>query len=227
MDLFRLAQTGRCVSGVNHDLNNQLGAVMAFAELLLLDETLSGEARELVMSLLESVSRSTRLISNFSMLARPHSPSRDMADLRTVAENVLRLREFAHCRGKITADLECGENLPSLCADAARLHLALMCLLLNAEEAVADTPPESRRVRLRLTDTGNGLRMTVWNTGPVIPPGDRDAVFAPFTTTKGGYHAGCGLAMARQIAEEHGGSLVYTPEEGFILLLPPGEPGGD
>lgn len=226
LELSRLAQTGRCVNSVNHDLNNQLGAVTAFAEILLLDDTLSEDARDLAASLLESALRCVRLVSNLSSLARQGGAQRDMTDLRAVAENVMRLRDYAQRRAKITAALECGDNLPSLCADAARLHLALMCLVLNAEEAVADSAPEERRVRLRLARVENGLKMAVWNAGPGIPPEDREAVFAPFTTTKGGHHAGCGLALARQVAEEHGGTLDYIPEEGFILLLPPGEPGG-
>lgn len=225
--LFRQAQAGRCVSGVSHDLNNHLGAVLAFAELLLLEGDLSPEARELAESQIDAVSRGIRLVANLTKIARPRQSQNDMTDLRAVTESALVLREYAQRSQKIAVEWICGEGLPNLCGDAPQLQTALVCLLLNAEEALAGESPGNRRLRLRLARDGDALRLSVWNSGPVIPAEEREAVFAPLTTTKDGHHAGCGLALARQIAESHGGTLEYTPEEGFILLLPPGEPGGD
>ncbi|MBW7865307.1 MAG: HAMP domain-containing histidine kinase [Candidatus Hydrogenedens sp.] len=226
-NLCRQALAGRCVSGVSHDLNNHLGAVLAFAELLLLEGDLSPEARELVESQIEAVSRGIRLVANLTKVARPRRAQNDMTDLRAVTENALALREYAQRSQKIALDWRHEDGLPNLCGDAPQLQVALVCLLLNAEEALEGEAPGNRRIRVRLAPDGEALRLSVWNSGPVIPAEAREAVFAPFTTAKDGHHAGCGLALARHIAESHGGTLAYTPEEGFVLLLPPGEPGGE
>lgn len=114
----------------------------------------------------------------------------------------------------------------SFAADPELVEQAVINLLKNALDAVADRP--DGRVRLVVRGEDGGASITVVDNGPGLQPADAEAAFTPFFTTKPG-GAGIGLSLARQIALAHGGRLEHRPAPrggaAFRLVLP-AVPGG-
>jgi two-component system, NtrC family, nitrogen regulation sensor histidine kinase NtrY len=108
----------------------------------------------------------------------------------------------------------------SIRADHALLEQAVLNLLKNASDAVADTP--GARIRLACTRTGGLVTLSVSDNGPGVPEDQLEEIFVPFFTTKS-EGAGIGLTLSRQIALAHGGRLTArrTSHKGttFDLVL--------
>lgn len=112
-------------------------------------------------------------------------------------------------------------------ADARMLRQAVLNLLRNAAEAIAEEAAD-RLVSIRLSrqndlEGKNWIQIRIQDTGPGIPQSDLQRIFIPFFTTKAAGH-GIGLALAHRVITEHGGSLTATnaPEGGavFSIMLP-------
>ena len=214
----RFAQAGRCVSGVTHDINNYLGAVMAYAELVGLEEGLSEESRRMLVEVVGAISKCTSLLGVLTAVAREaEKTSVDMLDAAVLAREALSVHHYALRIDQVDLSVDIEENLASVLGDGAKVQLALTHLLMNAREALAGVA--DKQVRLGLRGVEGGVEFTVWNSGPPIPEARRDAIFAPFTTSKTGIHLGLGLPVVRDIAELHGGSVAYDAERGFVLYL--------
>lgn len=110
-----------------------------------------------------------------------------------------------------------------LAIDSQELQVALMCLLENGCEAVG---PDGA-VGLAWSLQGERVRLTVWDTGPGLPPEVSARLTEPFFTTKPD-HAGLGLALVRRIARRAAGELELRPRDGgglsASLLLPLASP---
>lgn len=219
MDLFRYAEVGRCVNGVTHDVNNFLGVIMAYAELLMLEENLADEARRMLGDIIDGVTKCSRLINGVTTIARKDKASVSMTDVGGVVAITLDLRDYAFRSIQIAQERDIAPGLPSILADMPKLQMAVTYLLLNAQESL-EASQAPKRVRVRVYAADGGVAVSVWDSGPIVPEDQRDRVFEPFFTTKTTPHLGLGLTMARHIAEMHDGSVSYSPQEGFVLFLP-------
>ncbi len=218
ISLFRYAQVGLCVNSVTHDINNYLGAILAYSELVDMSEDLSTESRRMLREIIEGVRRCTSVLSTLTVVARREKPAITVLDPARLLAQVVELRGHDVRFQRIQLDHQSESNIPSIIADHAKLELAMMYLLSNAAEAVVDE--SVKIVRVGVTYADDTFFIAFWNSGPAIPEATRAIMFEPFTTSKGSGHIGLGLTMAQQIATEHGGSLTYTPEKGFVMALP-------
>ena len=109
------------------------------------------------------------------------------------------------------------DDISSIIGDPAKIQLAVIYLLMNAEEAVADQ--KDKRVRVHVKDTPEGPLVEVWNAGPPIPEYLHDAIFEKHHTDKESHHLGLGLPAARAISALHDGSVTYDEKRGFQMLL--------
>lgn len=219
MQLFRYAEVGRCVNGITHDINNDLGVIMAYAELVLLSGQLAEDERRMLTDVLEAVSKCSRLISGITVVARKEKPSVNMVDPGRLVATALELRNYVLRASRIEVELQIEANLPSIVCDTPKLQLAIMYLLLNAQEALEDSDASPRVLRVGIRNCAEGVEIEVWNNGSPVPEDFRESMFTPLTTTKPAPHLGLGLFMARGIAEQHDGSLTYDPERGFVLYV--------
>ncbi|MBI3118297.1 MAG: HAMP domain-containing histidine kinase [Candidatus Hydrogenedentes bacterium] len=216
-ELLQYFKVGRCVNGVSHDVNNCLGAILAYAELANLDTRLGPETRRMVIKITEAVERASALVTELTNVARPLKNSVNIIDLRQLVRGILMVRDYdlRIRQVEIASDLD---ETPSLSGDAARLRLALLYLLMNAEEALQNS--EKRRIRITLRAEAQGIAFEIWDSGPGVDGQNVDKIFEPFFTTKGALHLGLGLCTARATIEQHGGTLRYEPQRGFVAFLP-------
>ncbi len=216
--LFRYAEVGRCVNAAAHEINNHLTAMMAYADLVQMDSGIADEARQMVERVIDAAEKCSELVSCLNAVARKDWDLHNQIDLKKVLGDVLRLREHALRHQKINLELDCPETALRMVGDAPKLQMALLHLVLNAEEALEKA--DVRQLRVRLCQEGDQAVLDLWNSAPPVDPADVEAIFDPFTTTKTGVNLGFGLAAVRTAATYHGGSVSYTPERGFVLTLP-------
>ena len=216
--LYRYAQVGRCVNGVTHELNNYLGAVMAYTELVSMDEGLSAESKRMLGEVLTGVRRASDLLTTFTGIARKDKKTESLVDVRNMLEHVVALQAYAARSGRVEVTVECPDQVPAFMGDLPKLELALNYLFANAMQAVAEAGPGSIKLAASVAD--GFVSIVVKDSGLPIPAHVQAAMYEPYVTTFEGPHLGLGLAMAREIAELHGGTLTYKPETGFVMRLP-------
>lgn len=217
--LFRYAQVGRCTNAVTHDINNLLGAAMAYAELIGLDKDLPPGARRMLGEIIEAVSKGSALIGHLTAVARSDRDTVTTVRPEELVQRAVYLRHYDLRQAKIEVNVDIAPGLPSLLVDLPKAQMALVHLLFNAQEALAQRE-EPRRILVEARAAeGEGAQFRIWNSAPPVPEAERGALFTPFHSTKDGFHFGYGLAAVRGIALHHGGTVTYDAAQGFLLTL--------
>jgi signal transduction histidine kinase len=168
------------------------------------------------------VNRIARLVEDMRRLF--HGTSGEVADvdLSLVVEEALREAGLHSGQSPRVVVSEEGD-LPRVRGSSERLAQALSQLLENARTALSGAPDPMIRVALRRA--GEQVELEVSDNGPGVPEHLRDRIFDPFFTTRApDQGTGLGLALAFDIAREHGGVLEERPTRGrgatFVLRLP-------
>lgn len=216
--LYRYAQVGRCVSSVTHDMNNFLGAIMAYAELIGMDTPLEGESARMLHEIVDGVKKCSGLVNDLTAIARKERRDVSLVNPSDLVRRTLNLRRYDFRVGQIEIAESYAPDLGDLIVDRPRLEQAVIYLLNNALEAVLGT--EGAAVRIDVMKEPGFAVVVIGDSGAPIAPAFRERMFEPFVSTKSGEHIGLGLAIARRTAEYHDGTLVYDPGRGFVLTLP-------
>lgn len=216
--VFRHAQVGRSVSSVTHDLNNYLGAIMAYAELVGMDAGLGADSARMLGEVVNAVKKSSALVASLTDVARKEKPDVRIMDPAQLAERVLDLRRYDLRVANIALETRYADGLPLLSINLPRLQLALMYLVSNAIEALDGR--ERKKLTVTVCKTADGVAIAFADNAGPIDEAVRAAMFDAFYTTKGVDHLGLGLTLAREAVTGHGGTLEYAPETGFTIALP-------
>jgi two-component system, NtrC family, sensor kinase len=228
MEREKLSTLGLLVSGVAHDLNNPLGGIYGYAQLLR-EQELEPEKLVALEQIVREVQRCNRIVADLLSFARRHSPERTEVDVGEVLAATLQLRERHLAARGISARLCLDPDLNLIHADAHQLQQVFLNILLNAEHALRESGQLLRITAEHLPAQGEGdeeerVVIRFFNDGPPIPGRVMARIFDPFFTTKGKEEGtGLGLAICRRIVREHGGDIeVESGHEGttFIIQIP-------
>lgn len=226
MEREKLSMLGLLVSGVAHDLNNPLGGIYGYAQLLLEQES-DPERLVAIERILSEVQRCNRIVADLLSFAGRHAPARHPVDIPDLLAQTLELRD-RHLQAKgLERELAVDEGIPDVVADPHQLQRVFLNILINAEHALRDSGHVLRvgAERIRRFGTMEWVAIHFYNDGPPIPREMISRIFDPFFTTKGvDEGTGLGLAICRRIVREHGGEIeVSSSAEGttFTVLLPP------
>jgi signal transduction histidine kinase len=218
--LYRHAQVGRCVNGVAHDINNFLGAALAYAELVSLDANLSTESKRMLGEVVKGVGACSQLVSTLTGVARKDAPNVVLIEPGELLHAAVRLVNYEFKARRVKLEVATPPGLQAIICDAPKIELALLYLLFNALE---ESEAQGRAaVRAAVRAEGDAVSFTVQCDGPPMPPEACERLFTPGYTKRSGAHLGLGLVLARRHAELHQGTLEYVPETGFVLRLWPG-----
>jgi signal transduction histidine kinase len=216
----RFALLGQLSGGLAHHLRNDITGARLAVQLHQRsgchadDESLAVALRQLQLT--------EQHLQQFLSAGQPRPPQRTWCEPWEIVQQVAQMLEPTCRHRKVDLDIEDRRSRREteqsfLEADAEQLRQALMNLTLNAVEAAGP----GGRVRLELGETATHVAARVIDSGPGVPDGMIE-LFEPFATRKP-EGIGLGLAVARQIAESHGGSLVYRREQDttcFELAMP-------
>ncbi len=207
--------------GLAHELRNPLAGIKGAAQLLA--RRGDAEARELTGLIETEVGRLAALVDRLLSPAPPRAF--EPVNIHAVLERVLRLSE-SDAGWAVRLQRDYDPSLPEFPGDADRLTQALWNLVRNALEAGAASVQLRTRAEhgLRIFDVTHGLalRLEIADDGRGVPAELAEQVFLPLVSGRA-EGSGLGLALAQQVAREHGGSLAYRSRPGhtvFTLLLP-------
>ncbi|HVA71795.1 MAG TPA: ATP-binding protein [Candidatus Limnocylindrales bacterium] len=219
----KLAAIGQMVSGVAHELNNPLTAILGVSDLL--RERASDDASRRQIELVQKQARkAVELVQGLLSFSRPSRPQNRRVRLEDVAKRAMELQQAALASRHITVELETAAELPEVEADPNHMVQVLVNLIANAEQAIASVRDHGR-ILIHMGKAEDKAEVLIDDDGPGIPADMRSKIFDPFVTTRrasGG--SGMGLAISLVIVKEHGGTIEAqsSPQGGARLriLLP-------
>ena len=220
----RLASAGELLQGVANELNNPLTSLLALTNLQVESPTLAAADREVMSQIATEAQRVSRILAQLlDATGEGHSVARAIDIDRTV-QHAVELHGYARRSAEVTVSMTLDGALPSVRGDAQRLQQALLNLLANADEAVAESRG-ARSIHVATWRRDDRVTIEVSDTGHGIAPADISRVFEPmFTTRFQRGPKGYGLSIARRIVEEHAGTLLVRSTLGqgttFTISLP-------
>jgi PAS domain S-box-containing protein len=219
----KLAAVGQLVSGVAHEVNNPLTAILGFADLLLQNPDLPENARKDLRVILQEAQRTRQIVQNLLSFARQMPPQRNAVQLNQILRRTVQLRSYDFHSHGVEVIEHLDEGLPDVIGDAHQLQQVFLNILNNAYDAVHEVgrPP---RIEIMSTKTGDFVEVSFRDNGQGISHPDR--IFDPFFTTKEvGKGTGLGLSICYGIVKEHGGEILcHNNPDGqgatFIVRFP-------
>jgi signal transduction histidine kinase len=212
-DLLRLQlQKERLSAFLVHDLKNPVNSMDLHAQLLLRDSSLSEKARESAMQIRHEARQLNRMIMNLLDVSKADEgklvAKTAEVDVTTLVDDVI--SELAAAAGARKVTLERAVDAEVVRADSDLLRRVLANLIENAIRHA----PVGTTVRITSAPNADGIEVSVADSGPGVPPAQRDKVFDPFVQmeesgdrppTRGG--RGLGLAFCKRAIEAHGGRI--------------------
>jgi signal transduction histidine kinase len=224
----RLAAVGMLVSGVAHELNNPLQAILGGSELLERRPGLSAEALEEIVFIKTQSGRAREIVRNLSRFSRQRTGPPSPVDLESVVAQVVQLRGTNLNDARIALDVQI-ESTRKVFANFTELEQVVLNFVINAEQAIQAAGPQQGRMIVRVSDVGDRVRLEVIDNGPGVSPENQPKLFQPFFTTKPiGAGTGLGLSVAYGIVDGYHGTIGYDASEWggavFFFELPVFDP---
>ncbi|OLE11114.1 MAG: hypothetical protein AUG89_10605 [Acidobacteria bacterium 13_1_20CM_4_56_7] len=208
MHAEKMAAVGQLVSGVAHEVNNPLTAILGFADLLMENTDVPESARKDLRVILQEAQRTKQIVQNLLSFARQMPPQRKPVQLNPILKRTVQLRSYdLQSRGvSVTENLR--DHLPFIIGDSHQLQQVFLNILNNAYDAVRDKT-EGPRIEISTACKDDHVEVTFRDNGSGISQAER--IFDPFFTTKRvGEGTGLGLSICYGIVKEHGGEILCS-----------------
>ncbi len=226
----RLSALGLLASGLSHEINNPLAAILTTVEGLqrrlqrdpgVSPASAAGLHRTLGR-IASAVQRGRTITHRLLSVARPDGDARSLVNVNEVIRELVLMLGQVTRRAQVKVELDLDGRLPPLRGDESRLGQVLMNLALNAIQAMH---PEGGEIRIRTRSEGAAIHVELEDTGPGIPQESLARIYEPFYTTKpAGQGTGLGLFITHRIVSEMGGTIQAKSQVGrgsrFALRFP-------
>ncbi len=219
----KLSGLGTMVSGIAHELNNPLTAIMGNAELLSMNEDVTDRQKKSLDVILQESLRAARIVNGLLMFAREHGPERRLINVNDALMESVNLKRYNLKVNNVDLQLSLSDSLPPTLADSHQLQQVFVNILNNACDALAAS--KGGTLKIGTEQKGKQLKIVFEDDGPGIPRENIKRLFDPFFTTKEiGKGTGLGLSIAYGVIQEHGGSIEVESEPGrgarFTVEIP-------
>ena len=219
----RMATIGRLVSGVAHEVNNPLAAILGFTDLLLENPEVPLSAREDLKIILQETQRTKDVVQDLLSFARQRPVQRELVQVNSVLRQTIKLRsyDFASHGVEVLEDFE--ETLAPALGDSQQLQQVFLNILNNAYDAVQEAGQRGR-IKIHTRRRTDMIEVAISDNGTGIV--DPQRIFDPFYTTKQvGKGTGLGLSICYGIVRAHGGEIqCWSNEEEsgstFVVRIP-------
>jgi C4-dicarboxylate-specific signal transduction histidine kinase len=223
----RLSTMGEVATGMAHELNQPLSAIVNFANGC--SRRLQGnvgQRQELVDAMgqiTNQAQRASEIIRRLRALVGKQPPIRSRVDLNHLVREVCMFVEFDTGKMGLVIELDLEPGQIRVDVDLVQIEQVLLNLVRNALDALQAVPARSRRLIVRTRSLGEDAEVSVQDSGSGIEPERTQSLFEPFFTTKES-GMGMGLPISQTILENHGGSIwAESPPKGgavFVIRLP-------
>jgi two-component system NtrC family sensor kinase len=219
----KMAAVGQLVSGVAHEVNNPLTAILGFTDLLMENPELPESARRDLRVILQEAQRTKQIVQNLLSFARQMPPQRKAVQLNSILQRTVHLRSYDFISHGIQVIERLDETLPAVIGDSHQLQQVFLNILNNAYDAVREGNRPAR-IEVMSANAESFVEICFRDNGIGIV--DPEKIFDPFFTTKDiGKGTGLGLSICYGIVREHGGEILChnnLDSEGatFVVRLP-------
>ena len=224
----RVSTMGELTASLAHELSQPLSGILTNAQaaqrFLARPSPDLREVRAILSDIVDDDKRAGEVIQRLRDLLRKSELARDPLDLNGLIRDVAKLLASDAVIRNVGFGLELAPDPLVVHGDRVQLQQVILNLLLNAMDAMADSPGASRIILIRTEQSElDAVHVAVQDAGPGVPPDVEQQIFEPFYTTKPS-GMGMGLSIARSIVQAHGGLIWATnnPVRGatFHLALP-------
>ncbi len=219
----KLASLGKLSAGLAHEINNPLGMILGYTQLLLRYEKPETQRYSDLKIIEKHVRNCKAIVEDLLNFARSTETKKIEGNINELIRDVLKVMEHQFEMNGIEIIYDLNETLPNMTIDPEKIKQVFMNILMNAKDAIqgkgkitikSDLDPKDSSVIITFSDTGCGI------------PGDNlPHIFDPFFTTKPtGKGTGLGLSVSYGIIQDHGGNIEVESKLGagttFIITLP-------
>jgi len=217
----KLVALGQLSAGIAHEINNPLGVILCYSDLL--KQQLAGQQQGLNdVATIEKHARSCqRIVSDLLNFSRGQETVRKTTSLNEAVGQVIHLlgRQFERKRRKIEMVLD--PELPDISIDVDQIKQVVLNLIMNAHQAMGNKGVI--RVTTKYLPADKEVILEIWDNGEGIPVKIKDKIFDPFFSTKRD-GTGLGLSVSYGIIQNHGGEIQVESRPGqwsrFTIVLP-------
>ena len=219
----RMAFVGELTAGIAHELNEPLGRILGFAQLIKKSGSLNEQQEEDIERILKASLYTREIIKKLMIFSRQMPQEITEVNLNDTVCNILYFMDSKYYSGSVKIQKKLRPNLPLIYADAVQMSQVLVNLITNAIHAmpgggimIIATHFKKGFVSLSVKDTGSGMTAEV-----------KEKIFEPFYTTKPvGQGTGLGLSVVQGIITAHHGKISVSTSPGkgsrFEVLMPIG-----
>jgi signal transduction histidine kinase len=221
----KLAHMGQLSAGIAHELNNPLGVVIMYSNILLDEAPVGAPVREDLKLIVDQAGRCKKIVAGLLNFARKNQVNHQQVDIKMLVRHSL---ESIIVPAKIKVNIHDETTSPDAMLDLEQMTQVISNLVKNAIDAM----PQGGQIDIKMEDTLSDVFIILSDTGTGIKEEDRSKIFEPFFTTKSiGQGTGLGLATAYGVVKMHKGQITVEsnndPEKGptgttFRIALPRG-----
>ncbi len=209
----KLAHMGQLSAGIAHELNNPLGVVIMYSNILLEESSADDPVREDLQLIVEQAGRCKKIVAGLLNFARKNQVNHQMVSIKDLVRHSL---ESLIIPEKVKINITDISTNPEAMLDSEQMMQVITNLIKNAIDAM----PQGGLIDIKLEDTLSDVIIFISDSGTGIREEDRAKIFEPFFTTKSiGQGTGLGLATAYGIVKMHKGQI--TAESNNNLTLGP------
>lgn len=222
----RLVTLGELASGIAHEINQPLAAVVNYAsasqrylKALGSNPDAASKVAQGLERITEHANHASEVIKRLRAFLRKGQRRTQALDIASVAREAVRLCQWEASNWQVSIVEQVSDQLPPVYADRILIEQVLLNLLRNAIDANREAHPgQPSRIELRASEQAGQLCVQVWDQGPGVAQGELEHIFTPFYTSKA-EGLGLGLSMSRSIIEGFGGALEALPGAAGGLCL--------
>lgn len=219
----KLASIGQLAAGVAHEINNPLGIILGYTQLLIREEPAGTERYEDLKTIEKHARTCKSIVEDLLSFARRSHTKKEPALVHDLIHDVLNVVRHNLELRRIEVDAQLAPGVPPVVVDRDKMRQVFMNLIMNAQQAIGKDGKIS--IRTFLEDERKFVHISIADTGTGIHPRHLPRIFDPFFTTKStGEGTGLGLSVSYGIVKDHGGEILVASELGkgsvFTVLLP-------
>ncbi|MEY2920905.1 MAG: hypothetical protein RL261_2210 [Pseudomonadota bacterium] len=227
----KMAAVGSMAAAIGHEVSNPIAAIAGVAQYLI-DESRDDEhrvsklAHDFSVQILRQTERISMIMRQLASVTRPHSPDPELLDLNALVQSTGSFISFDKRFRGIEFEYELDHDMPAVTAVADHLTQVLMNLLINAADAMEDTPKDGHaRIHVKTRVDGGTIVLSIADTGHGMTPEVMARAFdESFSTKPAGKGRGIGLFLCKTLIEQSGGRIELASTVGagttVNLLLP-------
>ncbi len=205
----RLATIGQLAAGIAHEINEPLGTILGFAQLIQSTYDLDSDLADDIQKIVNATLHGREVVRKLMLFSRQMPPKKSVVNLNKIIDDGFYFLENRCAKQGVEIIKDLDPSLPDIVADPSQMHQVLVNLTVNAMQAMPDgglisisTSQQGKEIVLLIKDTGIGMNAELLR-----------KIFIPFFTTKDiDQGTGLGLSVVHGIVTAHNGSIHVESE---------------